>query len=146
MPGVRPGGRVTFLCLAREKSPKERRFFHFRARHAFDALKGVRSEPLRSRVGLIPALPHRTSTPVDARLNAGLTTQMQRRSGDAAVRLFSQSSAFSRDLSGREVRSFGLVISRRRERSGSLQSTAEPEQRERTFQRDADCIEAPLLW
>ncbi len=100
-----------------------------------------RCDPLRSRLRLITRPTDRTSGPFDARLNAGLTIQMQRRSGDAAVGLFSQASAFSRALRGREVRALALVTGRTRERSGSLRCSARPEQRERAFVRNADCIQ-----
>ena len=75
-PGVRPGGRVTFLCRAREKSPKERRLTACR-RHAAKALARERSlvdlcEATRFALAAVPVATttHRTYTPVNAACTA----------------------------------------------------------------------------
>ena len=76
-PGVRPGGRVTFLCRAREKSPKERRPTACR-RHAAKARARERSlvdlcEATRFALAAVPVATttHRTFTPVNAACTAG---------------------------------------------------------------------------
>ena len=98
-----------------------------------------RSDPLRSRLRLVTSPADHISGPFDARLNAGLT----RNSRVARATLpwaFSRASACSRALRGREHRALTLVTGRTRERSGSLLCSAQPEQRERAFVRNADCV------
>jgi hypothetical protein len=92
LPGVRPGGRITFFCGARRKSPKKRP----RTAYQRDAASsGAREQPeaLRadaSRFALAAVLVTTTIHRTACSLNAGCTpgsraTQRQRRSGDAFV-------------------------------------------------------------
>ncbi|TXI19338.1 MAG: hypothetical protein E6Q67_10570 [Roseateles sp.] len=76
-----PRGRVTFLCRAREKSPKERRRTAPRSAPAARSTTRIgsgrlrASEPLRSRGGHVTTRRSQTAGPFDARLHAVLTSE-----------------------------------------------------------------------
>ncbi|WP_156391668.1 hypothetical protein [Pelomonas sp. Root405] len=77
LPGIRPGGRVTFFCGARRKSPKKRRST---ARDRGAAVSGARKQSLALRADAtrcaLAAVPmasttHRPFTPVNAGCTPG---------------------------------------------------------------------------
>jgi len=127
-PGFRPGGRVTFLCLAREKSPKERRLTAHQAARATTHAREVMREacPDANRCALaavpIPSTIHRTFTPVNAACTASSPLKAPhastRRPGGACIA--TREFGVQPTLSARAFDASGSSQGQPRERSGSL--------------------------
>ena len=126
VPGVRPGGRVTFFCCARRKSPKKRRLTasHRAAAKAHARKLSLRwfAEATRCALAAVPVTSaiHRTFTPVNAGctpgspMNAAAATTRRRRRLTSTREFGVQPT-----LTAQAVDDSGSGQGQQRERSGS---------------------------
>ena len=159
-PGVRPGGRVTFLCRAREKSPKERRLTACR-RHAAKARARERSlvdlcEATRFALAAVPVATttHRTFTPVNAACTAGSPLKaplaLTRRPSGACIA--TREFGVQPTLGARTVEASRSSQGQPRERSGSPRATgqmavlARGSRRQRSGVRLSASLLVTFLW